>query len=217
MDPSGKETVLFRFANDPRKFGDYPSAGLVRDPDGNLFGTASRWGSGNSGTVFKIGAKHGKTVLHAFDWTTPDPDAGLIQDAEGNFYGTTNGPNGTVYKLDSLGNVTTLYEFDGTHGSEPFLGGVVMDAAGNLYGTTAGGGIVGCTANGFSGCGVVYKLDPSGNLTVLYQFTGGTDGANPETGVILDAAGNLYGTTTFGGKVNSNCPNGCGVIFKITP
>ena len=63
----------------------------------------------------------------------------------------------------------------------------------------------------------MYKLDPSGNETVVYTFSGGTDGANPQSGVIMDAAGNLYGTTSYGGIVNSVCPAGCGVVFKITP
>lgn len=81
--------------------------------------------------------------------------------------------------------------------------GVVRDADGNLYGTASIGG----QAN----AGVVYKVDVSGNYSVLYSFTGGADGGNPVGRVIRDAAGKLYGTTSLGGK------NGSGVVFKLTP
>ena len=97
-----------------------------------------------------------------------------------------------------------LYSFTGgADGGYPAFAGVILDSAGNLYGTASGGGA--------SGAGVVYKVDPSGNETVLYSFTGGADGNEPTTGVILGPEGNLYGTTAFGGKENA------GVVFKIKP
>ncbi len=83
-----------------------------------------------------------------------------------------------------------------------------MDHAGNLYGTTNGGGP-----------GTVFKVDASGNETVLHRFTGSSDGANPQGHLVFDANGNLYGTTYRGGT-GSNCYEGylgCGVVFKITP
>jgi hypothetical protein len=100
-------------------------------------------------------------------------------------------------------------------------GNLTMDAAGNLYGTTSNGGNGGasCATEGPSGCGVVWKLAPNGILTMLYQFTGGADGAFPVAGVIWEAAGNPYGTTENGGDVTA-CPSfpaGCGVAFKLTP
>jgi len=102
-----------------------------------------------------------------------------------------------------------LYRFKGspTDGQQPNAG-MVRDAAGNLYGTTAAGGAY--------GAGTVFKLDASGKETVLYHFTGGTDGANPRTGLALDAADNLYGTTTYGG--DSTCivyRSGCGTVFRL--
>jgi uncharacterized repeat protein (TIGR03803 family) len=102
-----------------------------------------------------------------------------------------------------------LYSFTGgTDGNGPYSG-LVFDAAGNLYGTTRNGG----AAN----AGVVYKLDRTGHETVLYSFTGGQDGADPYAGVILDSAGNLYGTTIAGGQGNCNFPGfaGCGTVYKL--
>ena len=91
-----------------------------------------------------------------------------------------------VYKVDTAGHQTVLYNFTGgADGGNPYAG-VIRDSAGNLYGTTIGG---------TAGAGVVYKLDTSGHETVLYSFTGGADGSNPLAGVTLDSAGNLYGTT----------------------
>ncbi len=97
-----------------------------------------------------------------------------------------------VYKLDSAGNYTVLYTFTGGVDGGDASGGVIRDSAGNLYGTAFYGG----TAN----AGVVYKLDSAGNYTVLYNFTGGADGGNPQGGVVLTPAGNLIGTTQRGGK-----------------
>lgn len=111
---------------------------------------------------------------------------------------------------------SVLYSFSGrSDGADP-SGGLVADAAGNLYGTTfAGGDLSGC---GGAGCGVVYKLSPSAGgwtETVLHSFTGGGDGANPASGVIFDAKGNLYGMASAGGK--NDCPTGCGVVFQLSP
>lgn len=113
---------------------------------------------------------------------------------------------GTVFKLDKFSE-TVLYNFQGSpDGGSPLISGVVMDPSGTMYGTTEIGGTTGC--GGF-GCGTVYKLDSSGTETVLYSFTGGTDGSNPYAGVVRDAAGNLYGTTAAGGAYNF------GTVFKV--
>src|SRR5579864_7353798 len=100
---------------------------------------------------------------------------------------------------------SVLYSFTGTaDGGNPWAT-LIQDGAGNLYGTTEAGGA--------SGGGVVFKLDPSGTETVLYNFTFGTDGGSPLAGLIRDQAGNLYGTTAFGGDVACSC----GVVFKLDP
>jgi uncharacterized repeat protein (TIGR03803 family) len=119
--------------------------------------------------------------------------------------------NGTAFKLDTTGKETVLHSFTGgADGGQPFAG-LVRDAAGNLYGTTAGGGAF---RNG-----TVFKLDTTGKETVLHSFTGGAGGSTPYRGLVRDAAGNLYGTTAFGGDSSCFDPygNGCGTVFKLAP
>jgi uncharacterized repeat protein (TIGR03803 family) len=129
-----------------------------------------------------------------------NPYTDLLRDSAGNLYGTTGlggaSGQGVVFKLDPTGTETVLYSFaGGPDGALPWAG-LIQDSTGNLYGTTVTGGT--------SGYGVVFKVDTTDTETVLYSFTGGTDGANPYAGVIRDSAGNLYGTTLYGGLT------GCG-------
>jgi uncharacterized repeat protein (TIGR03803 family) len=205
LDTTGTETVLHSFANGPTD-GGYPSAGLIRDAAGNLYGTTPSGGTSDNGTVFKVDSTGVETVLHLFT-NVPDgasPNAGLIRDAAGNLYGTTIAGGvgyGTVFKVSSTGVETVLYSFTGgTDGLVP-EGGLVRDSAGNLYGTTFYGGV--------SNFGTVFKLNTTGLETVLYSFTGGGDGQNPQAGLVRDTAGNLYGTTEFGGTSN------LGTVFKL--
>jgi uncharacterized repeat protein (TIGR03803 family) len=145
-----------------------------------------------------------ETILHSFTGSDgSQPSSGLTSDGAGNYYGTTIGGGtsgfGTVFELSP----------NGADGGQP-ASGVVRDSSGNLYGTTAFGGS-GCTG---TGCGVVFKLSMSGSAwteTVLYTFTGGADGRTPN-GVILDASGNLFGTTNGGGD-----SSGDGVVFELSP
>lgn len=211
LDSSGNETLLHSFTNSPD--GSGPFAALIMDTAGNLYGT-TYYGGVCCGIVFKLDTSSNETVLHSFTGGSDGggPLAGLIMDAAGNLYGTTFGGgafgNGTVFKLDPSGNETVLYSFTGgSDGSFPSAA-LIMDAIGNLYGTTAGGGSAGsaCTL----ACGTVFKLDTSGNETVLHSFTGGTDGSDPTAGLIMDAAGNLYGTTFTGGLGGIY-----GTVFKL--
>jgi uncharacterized repeat protein (TIGR03803 family) len=225
LDPTGNERVLYTFTGGAD--GGLPYAGLIRDAGGNLYGTTFEggdlsgcYGSG-CGVVFKLDPAGNETVLYTFTGGADgaNPAAGLIRDAAGDFYGTTeNGGTyqyGAVFKLDPAGNETALYTFTGgIDGASP-AASLIRDAAGNLYGTAAGGGNP--TGECPYGCGVVFKLDPAGNETVLRSFTGGTDGGFPYAGLILDAAGNLYGTTNQGGTPNGCGGNGCGVVFKLDP
>ena len=228
VDPSGKETVLHSFTGSPD--GASPWAGLVRDTDGNLYGTTRGGGAFTRGTVFKIDAAGKETVLHSFSgYQGKEPMGALTLDAAGNLYGTadegTVDHQGSLFKLDPSGKVTALYRFTELDGAEPVTG-LTRDASGNLYGTTLFGGNLNCaTGASVGGCGVVFKRDTKGNLTVLYSFPGngfgpGTDGGLPFTNIVRDSAGNLYGTAQSGGDLqcqgNSFLP-GCGVVFKITP
>jgi len=154
------------------------------------------------------------SVLHTFQYfpNGASPYAPLYRDASGNLYGTVSGGGpynaGVVFKLDTAGNHMVLHTFTGgTDGGTPGAG-VAMDSAGNLYGTTYQGGIADAGVNQ-RGAGVIYKIDSAGLFTVLYSFTGGADGSNPIAGVILNAAGNLYGTTYYGGA------QGNGVVFQL--
>jgi uncharacterized repeat protein (TIGR03803 family) len=223
LDPQGKETVLHRFGK-ARRDGDFPNPGLILDAAGNLYGTTlggginSNGGNGGAGTVFKLDPAGNETVLFYFEEFVSDdnPHGGLIQDAAGNLYGTAqnHGTGHGAFKLDPQGNLTRLPGVGGTP-----LAGFIMDVAGNLYDTTFDGGNLSpnCGFFGNGDCGTVFKLDASGNFTVVYNFSGGADGDAPYAGLVMDAAGNLFGTAAYGGTVNSNCPAGCGVVFKITP
>ena len=215
LEPSGREKVLYSFPGGVNGWGTH--AGLVRDASRNLYGTTNGGGAFGYGTVFKLDPSNNETVLYPFTGGTDGggPEAGLIKDAQGNLYGTTSGGGdpickcGTVFELDNAGTETVLHGFTGTDGVNP-VAGLVRDAEGNLYGTTSGGGVF--------GFGTVFKLDTAGDLIVLYSFTGGTDGSVPLGGVVLDAAGNVYGTASQGGNRRGNCrTSGCGVVFEIMP
>ena len=208
LDTAGKLTVLHIFTGGAD--GANPYSALVRDSAGNLYGTASRGGTSNKGTVFKLDPSGNLTVLHTFTGTGQDgsiPYAGLIHDAAGNFYGTTmvggRYNSGTVFKLDPAGNQTVLYAFTGgTDGQFPWAS-LVMDKNSNLFGTTAFGGVY--------GDGTVFELDTTGKQTVLHSFNTPIDGNAVIAPLILDSAGNLYGTADEGGFY------GYGTVFKITP
>jgi uncharacterized repeat protein (TIGR03803 family) len=233
VSATGEETVLYSFTGGTD--GSMPTAGVIRTAAGNLYGTTANGGNLNCpgdpgygcGAVFKLSPTGQKTVLHSFtggaDGAFP---ASLIRDGAGNLYGTTmqggalsycSGSGcGVVFKLGPTGQETVLHSFTGgAAGNSPYA--LIRDSAGNFYGTAAGGNLTGsCASNYPPGCGVVFKLDLAGNKTVLYAFTGGANGSNPE-GVVRDSAGNLYGTTSSGGDLSGCNGLGCGVVFKLTP
>ena len=224
---SWTESVLYNFTGGLD--GAQPSGGLIFDTAGNLYGTTNFGGSQNCklgcGTIFKLTPASGnwtESVVYTFTGGSDgrEPYAGLMSDAQGNFYGTTLlGGNldtvcpsgcGTVFKLSNSNGAWTenvLYAFaGGNDGAWPHAG-LIFDGAGNLYGTTNGGGTY--------GSGTVFKLTAgqSGSWTesLLHTFTGGLDGKEPPGSLILDTAGNIYGTTCRGGV------KGYGVVFKLVP
>jgi uncharacterized repeat protein (TIGR03803 family) len=209
---SGQQTVLYSFTGGAD--GGEPFAGVIRDSAGNLYGTTFLGGAG-AGVVYKLNPAGEETVLYSFAGGADGgfPESGVISDSAGNLYGTAYSGGaaglGVVYKVAADGQETVLYSFPGgPKGALPYSG-LAHDAAGNLYGTTAGGG----GAVGEAGAGLVFELGTSGEYTVLYTFTGGRDGGGPIAGVIRDAAGNLYGTTSSGGA--AGCGDGCGVVYEL--
>jgi uncharacterized repeat protein (TIGR03803 family) len=228
-----REKVLHTFGSLPScADGGNPWGGMTLDASGNLYGTTVTGGAFGWGTVFKLSRTSGgtwnETVLHSFNGNDGQaPNSRMVFDSAGNLYGTTElaGPYfaGTVFELvpGSHGkwNHKLLHAFSETSGGYQPQGTVALDAAGNVYGTTLlGGAGMGCGV----GCGTVFELSPTAQgwtKKTLHTFTNnGKDGYRSVSGVILDAAGNLYGTTTNGG--NSTIPScnsfGCGVVFELT-
>ena len=205
--------------------GNGPIAGLISDAQGNFYGTTDTGGTSNFGTVYKLsqgtGGSWTETVLHNFTNDGHDgthPFGQLVFDGQGNLYGTTyrGGAHdfGTVFELSPaqggswtesiLHNFSTVANVG--DGSFPEAG-LIFDGQGNLYGTTYGGGT--------HGSGTVFELTPNGNGTwtkhTLRSFGGGTDGANPNSNLIFDAQGNLYGTSYAGGR------NNVGTVYELSP
>ena len=223
ITPAGTLTTLHSF---DVADGETPQAGLILATDGNFYGTTSYGGAyvGSGGTVFKLTAAGKVTTLYSFCAQTGCPDgaqsvAELVQAANRNLFGTTfNGgayQDGTVFQITLSGTVTT-YGFDGGDGWSP-EGALVQGSNGDFYGTTIGGG-GNLTCPTSPGCGVVFKMTPSGMLTALYNFCAQancTDGSFPSAGLVQATNGSFYGTTSHGGT--SNCHGGCGTIFEITP
>lgn len=193
-----RETVLYTFNGTD---GAFPESTLVLDSDGNIYGTAQAGGAGQCvsgasgslgcGVVFKL-SKNGdtwqETVLYSFQPGVSKgtiPVGGVIFDNAGNLYGTTWAP------------------------------GVLGDMVASKAGKSPGGSYWGCTLPGCGG--TVYKLTPTQNgwqETDIYAFTGGADGAAPLNNLTIDSAGNLYGTTPYGGS--GSCQYGCGTVFKLS-
>jgi uncharacterized repeat protein (TIGR03803 family) len=223
MDGTGKLVWLHKFqgAN-----GDEPFPGLLRDAAGNLFGTTAYGGkveqacsSLGCGVAFELDKSGKETVLHKFTGGADgnSPVGPLVEDRGGNLYGATASSGngfGTVFRLSRRGKETVLHNFSGSSDGYNPSGGVILDAGGNIYGTTFIGGDLNC--NPGQGCGVVFKIDTTGKETVLHTF-GGSDGANPTSPLLLDSAGNLYGTTDKGGNLECQGGLGCGVVFELSP
>lgn len=230
LAPNGTETVLYAFTNSNGD-GDAPYGGVIADSAGNLYGTTI-YGGGTGcdglgcGTVFKIAADGSESVLHSFTGYPDDgywPHSSLIADKAANLYGTTlyggDGVHckdygcGTVFGLAPNGRETVLHDFKGgADGAAPY-DSLIMDAKGNLYGTTSIGGDTSC--GNATGCGTVFKLAPDGHSAVLHAFQGESDGIFPAASLVADKAGNLYGTTVYGGGNGCGHDQGCGTVFRL--
>jgi uncharacterized repeat protein (TIGR03803 family) len=249
IDEKGSFTTIYTFC--PKGIcstGAFPYAPLIQASNGGFYGTTSEGGLNNDdcetlhksgcGTIFEITSAGKLTTLYSFcaDGTCDqgfEPTTRLIQSPDGNFYGTTNPVGeiniscppacGTIFKITPGGKLTTLYNFcvqkNCAEGAYPYAG-LTQGMDGNFYGTTAYGGNL--SNNCVETCGTVFKITPTGELTMLYSFCtqmNCADGAMPLAGLIQATDGNFYGTT-FGGGVARQCDEsnyGCGTIFKITP
>lgn len=238
----GKVSVLYNFCSQTNcSDGAFPNSGLIQARNGNFYGTTYEGGSGaecngvgiTCGTVFEVTPQGKLTTLYSFCSLTNCSDGsmpygGLVMGSDGNLYGiTTFGGNtrcygngcGTVFKLTPQGQLTTLYTFCSKKGCADGVApsaSLVEGSDGNFYGTTLQGGMPSsvCFANTF-GCGTIFKITPTGELTTLHVFcvrTNCTDGSAPIAPLIQGKDGNFYGTTYFGGV------NGLfmGTVFKMT-
>jgi len=211
------ETVLYSFCSLQNCVdGQFPGGNLIMDAAGNLYGTTQDGGWNGEGAAFRVSPDGKERVLHSFGASTSDgyfPSPGLVLDKKGNFYGTTKlggtngatfGGYGTVFKLDSAGTETILYNFGASTADGVYpQAGLVADTKGNLYGTTIVGG-----ENGY---GVVFKLTPTGAETILYNFPNyGDDRFQPDQTLTLDKKGNLYGATNYGGLYDK------GLAFEVS-
>lgn len=236
-------TVLYRFKGN--RDGELPDSGVVLDQAGNVYGTTSLGGDPTClvnetlvgcGTVYELAPTSDGHWKHSVinrpgvgDGTGP---SGLIADGFGSLYGamaqSPNGGCGMVYQLTPTAQAgwteRILYQFKcGTGDGTMPLSSLTLDSAGNLYGTTAEGGNL-SSCNHF-GCGTVFQLSPSSGgawtETVLYRFTGKADGNSPAGGLLFDTAGNLYGTTEYGGggrcQDSNGYPIGCGAVYELSP
>jgi uncharacterized repeat protein (TIGR03803 family) len=212
-------TVLHNFTGPE---GKTPQATLMRDGQGNLFGTAEQGSPKRStGMVFELTPKGRLLVVHAFrgheDGNGPEAST-VIADPAGNLYGTTQtggkligARDGTVFKIAPGGTESLLHIFQGVPDGQSPMAGLAMDSSGNLYGTTTGGGTA-------AQCGTVFRVAPDGTETVLHAFQGsdgcGLAGAN----LLVDGAGNIFGVTYGGGSSNSCSIDfaGCGTVFEIS-
>jgi uncharacterized repeat protein (TIGR03803 family) len=235
--PPAPESIIYDFVNSSMD-GHYPASNLISDAAGNLYGTTERGGTTAGGTVYELSPLSGGawtyTELHAFHSSKTDgknPYNGVTFDGAGNLYGTTDTGGlygyGVVFELSPQSgggwSYQVIHNFQGSgfikDGYSP-KGPLAFDAAGNLYGTTFGGGTGGSCYSG--GCGIVYMLSPlkTGGWVekVIYNFLGSPDGSSPASGVVIDASGNLYGTTTSGGTLGFGCGTfipGCGTVFEL--
>jgi uncharacterized repeat protein (TIGR03803 family) len=198
VTPKGVLTVLHNFPAFPGD-GERPVT-IIRNSTGTIYGETSLGGANDQGTIFKLAPDGKETILHSF--TTEFGFAGLLLTSTGDLYGyyADNNSNleiGSVFKLTRAGTFSHVYTFcsltNCADGSLPW--GPPILKGGNLYGATENGGI---EVNGTS-LGVVFELTPDGQETVLHEFSASDDGYQPLAKVTQDSAGNLYGTTEYGG------------------
>lgn len=223
-------STLYSFQPGPNATNSYPYPnGAIQGTDGNFYGTTQQGGTVGTGcidgcgTVFKVTPGGSETTLYTFDLTHGSSPAGtLVQATDGNFYGVTSsggtgtnctGGCGTIFKITPQGSLTSLYSFNLTDAASP--GSLIQGNDGNFYGTAASGGPGGyCPSSDptlfLKGCGIVFKIAPTGEFSTIYEFEGMSDGTEPSR-LIQAKNGNFYGIAASLNYVNY------GSIFQLTP
>jgi len=222
ISPSGTFTNLHDFTGGDD--GAVPQGGLILSTDNNFYGAANGGGTYGAGTVFEISSVGTLTTVSTFSGDGANSDAfgpsGIVQGSDGYFYGVTTlgGTNdtGTVFKVSPSEPPTTLYQFGQPGDPKPnayWPIGTLVEGSDGYYGVTDGG----ANTNGAI-AGTIFKITSAGAFTLLYSFTGGADGGDPEAGLILSSDGYFYGTTFGGGVIiqsGTNCFGG-GTVFRIS-
>jgi len=193
------------------------------EANSTFYGTTDFGGTAGFGTVFQVNPKtHAQSVIYSFQGLSGGPDGTNPSTApislNSLLYGATSaggtGSAGTLYQVNpATGAESVLYSFQaGSDGAAPSS---LLLYNGIFYGTTSSGG-TGCSTNGTGGCGTLFSFDPTSNTeTVLYRFTGGTDGFLPRG--LVNLGGTLYGVTVFGGGTTCFSGVGCGTLFQFDP
>jgi uncharacterized repeat protein (TIGR03803 family) len=236
MDSSGNLTTLHSFSGGDD--GGDVLGGLVEAGDGYLYGTTFKGGASSAGIVFRTDTAGNITTLYSFSGGADGygPEGNLIQATDGYFYGVTqNGGDltceilptsgcGTIFRIDSTGNLTPLYSFTGgPDGANPSAA-LFQGSDGLFYGTTLYGGNSSCSLSAYTGCGTIFKIDSKGNFTTLHEFSGDSEGGVPFAALIQASDGDFYGTATAGGDLSCSVTlsgeaypayTGCGTVFKM--
>jgi uncharacterized repeat protein (TIGR03803 family) len=210
--PTAGMTTPHAFGTGVAQDGTFPLQGLARGPGGAFYGSTSQGAIGGSGNIFKVTQAGRYTVLYKFLSGADGhcPFSGVFMAADGTLYGTVVGrgfggnPNGSVWKFTRAGGLQTLYIFQNANDGEWPDQAPVVDKAGNIYGTTH-------VQNSNNFAGAIWTISAAGQFSVLHDFVADTDGYGPNSPLLLNANGKLYGTTGAGGR------HGYGTVFEITP
>jgi uncharacterized repeat protein (TIGR03803 family) len=180
--------------------------------DGNFYGVTIEGGSYGYGEIYRMTPSGQFSVLYQSDGSISHDFGPLLLGNDGALYGASNGGGahdyGAIFKITTTGQFTLLHSFDRVDGAGP-EGSLYQATDGNFYGVTHGGGA--------AASGVMFRITPAGSFTILHEMNGTSDGKGPLTGPIQGTDGNFYGATSLGGIISSDCPSGCGTLFKITP
>lgn len=232
LNSAGQLTTLYNFCSQPGCVdGSYPSSTLIQSPDGTLYGATQTGGAQGDGVIYKVSSDGSLTTLYSFSGRDGSNPVTLIYGLDTNLYGLTESGGlrghcgfsfacGTIFKITTAGQLTTLYSFctqvGCTDGEAPVA--LVQASDGTFYGTAGLGGFDGCGKGQYHlGCGTLFQFISGKGLTTLHTFNV-RDGEDPNV-LVQDTDGSFYGTTLEGGILNvfgcNSNPPGCGTVFHL--